>query len=109
MIVIVDSGSTKSDWVVLDATTKEKISESNTKGLNPAVFSESDLYKTITANKVVMGSADAIDHIYFYGAGCGTEKARKIICDLLEEIFPNANVVVREDIYAAAFAMSKQG
>lgn len=107
MILIADSGSTKTDWVLLN-TEKEIIVKNSTKGLNPSVFSESDLYKTITSNKEVMDNVTAINELYFYGAGCGTETARKVIQEILEELFTSANISVKEDIYAAAYAVSEK-
>lgn len=89
MILIADSGSTKTDWVLLNDK-KEIIVKNSTKGLNPSVFSESDLYKTITSNKEVMGNITAISELYFYGAGCGTATARKVIHEILEELFTAA-------------------
>jgi N-acetylglucosamine kinase-like BadF-type ATPase len=42
--------------------------------------------------------------VYFYGAGCGTEDASKILTDLFKEIFLNAEVIVEEDLLAAVYA-----
>jgi len=105
MILIADSGSTKTDWVLVN-TQKETVVKSTTKGLNPTVFSESDLYTTVTTNKVVMEYVNDVFEVYIYAAGCGTELPKKKLLALLEEVFPNASVVVKEDIYAAAFAVS---
>ncbi|MFD0964177.1 BadF/BadG/BcrA/BcrD ATPase family protein [Pseudofulvibacter geojedonensis] len=105
MILIADSGSTKTDWVLLN-TQKEIVTKVNTKGLNPTVFSESDLYTTITSGKEIMKYVDDISFVYVYAAGCGTERPKKKLIALLDEIFPNANVLVKEDIYAAAYAVS---
>lgn len=105
MILIADSGSTKTDWILID-TNKNIVSSTTTKGLNPTVFSESDLYKTITSNAEVMAHAQNIHQVYFYGAGCGTETPNKILSTVLEELFESATIVVKEDIYAAAYAVS---
>jgi len=105
MILIADSGSTKTDWVLVN-TDKEKVVNATTNGLNPTVFSESDLYTTITGNKSVMEHVDDILEVYVYAAGCGTERPKKKLMVLLEEIFLKASITVKEDIYAAAFAVS---
>ena len=105
MILIADSGSTKTDWVLI-STQKKTVVNATTKGLNPTVFSESDLYTTVTANTAVMEYVDEILEVYVYAAGCGTERPKKKLFILLEEIFPKASIVVKEDIYAAAFAVS---
>lgn len=106
MILIADSGSTKTDWVLI-STTNETVLKSTTKGLNPAVLSDADLYKIITSNTGLMEYANQIHQVYFYGAGCGTALPKKMLDELLLEIFPAANIEVKEDIYAAAFAVSE--
>lgn len=106
MILIADSGSTKTDWVLLNLKREEEL-RAKTKGLNPSVFSESDLYTTITSNKDLIAYVDQISQVFVYAAGCGTERPKKKLVVLLEEIFPKARVAVKEDIYAAAFAVSQ--
>jgi N-acetylglucosamine kinase-like BadF-type ATPase len=105
MILIAESGSTKTDWILINAN-KEVVSRTSTKGLNPTVFSEPDLYKTITSNTEVMSNVHNILQIYFYGAGCSTETPKKILSDVLAEVFESAIISVKEDIYAAAYAVS---
>ncbi len=103
MILIADSGSTKTDWVILK---DKQVIASSTKGLNPTVFSESDLYTTIISNKVVMEYVHEITEIYMYAAGCGTETPKGILKKIVVEIFTNANVSVKEDVFAAAYSVS---
>lgn len=105
MILIADSGSTKTDWILINKN-KEIVGKSSTRGLNPSVFSESDLYKTITSNAEVMPFVQQIQQVYFYGAGCGTETPKKMLHNILVEVFEVAEVTVKEDIYAAAYAVS---
>lgn len=105
MILIADSGSTKTDWILINRN-KEIVGKSSTNGLNPSVFSESDLYKTITSNAEVMPFVQQIQQVYFYGAGCGTETPKKMLHNVLLEVFEVAEVTVKEDIYAAAYAVS---
>lgn len=107
MILIADSGSTKTDWIFINSN-KDIVCQTTTKGLNPSVFSESDLYKTITSNTEVMDYAENVREIYFYGAGCGTETPKKVIFEVLTEVFASAVISVKEDIYAAAYAVSER-
>jgi N-acetylglucosamine kinase-like BadF-type ATPase len=105
MILIADSGSTKTDWVLVNEN-KEIIFKTTTKGLNPSVFSESDLYTTITSKTIIVEHVNLIKEVYIYAAGCGTEQPKKKLLIILEEIFCNSKVYLKEDIYAAAFAVS---
>ena len=104
MILITDGGSTKCDWIPIDKKGNRTAEKIRTKGLNPAIISEKNLKKTIQKNDKLMDLADNVTNIFFYGAGCGTEKPRLLLKSILELSFPNATVEVREDTYAAVRA-----
>src|SRR5210317_532685 len=104
MILIVDSGSTKSDWLAVDSNGNKLMSKVRTKGLNPAILSEKKLERTIRKSEELVNNSEKVTHIFFYGAGCGTENPRDLLKDVLESIFPNAEVSVNEDTLAAVYA-----
>ncbi|NNL82504.1 MAG: N-acetylglucosamine kinase [Winogradskyella sp.] len=104
MILITDSGSTKCDWIAIDSSGKLLKEKIRTKGLNPAIVSEKKLHKIIRKSKELMESATEVTHIYFYGAGCGTENPRLALKNVLESLFVNALVDVQEDTLAAVRA-----
>jgi len=104
MILITDGGSTKCDWIAIDSNGKQAVDKIRTKGLNPAIVAEKKLNKTIRKSKELMAIASDVTHIYFYGAGCGTEKPTLLLKSILESYFVNATVEVREDTYAAVRA-----
>ncbi|MGB0981607.1 MAG: N-acetylglucosamine kinase [Winogradskyella sp.] len=104
MILITDGGSTKCDWIVIDNSGLKAADKIRTKGLNPAIISEKKLHKIIRKSKALMALKDSITHVFFYGAGCGTEKPRLLLKSILKSHFTTANVEVREDTYAAVRA-----
>ncbi len=104
MILIVDSGSTKSDWIAVDSNGNQLMEKIRTKGLNPAILSEKKLRKTIKKSSILVENREKISHIFFYGAGCGTEKPRILLNIVLQEIFSNAHIEVNEDTLAAVRA-----
>jgi N-acetylglucosamine kinase-like BadF-type ATPase len=104
MIFIVDSGSTKCDWLAIDANGEPLLGKQRTKGMNPAILSEKKLYKTIKNNAVLDQVKNQVTRIFFYGAGCGTEKPRQLLQKVLHDFFPNAKADVKEDTYAAVYA-----
>ena len=104
MILIVDSGSTKCDWIAVDKKGKQCFEMVRTTGLNPAILAESKLRKTIKKSDVLMDHKKKVTHIFFYGAGCGTEKPRQLLREILESIFKKAKVEVLEDTMAAVRA-----
>ncbi len=105
MIFIIDSGSTKCDWIAIDTETGDPIFEKQrTKGLNPAIISDTDAFNIIKANDLIYDNKLNVTHVYFYGAGCGTEKPSQMLKEVLESIFLKAEVVVEEDTYAAIYS-----
>ena len=107
MIFIVDSGSTKCDWLAIDSEGKQLLEKQRTKGLNPAILSEKKLYSTIKKNDVLKQHSNEVTHVFFYGAGCGTENPSLLLAGVLQDFFPNAKVEVKEDTYAAVYSTIK--
>lgn len=104
MILIVDSGSTKCDWISVDNSGKQTQEKIRTGGLNPEILKEKKLYKIIRKSEELMKNKRDVTHIYFYGAGCGTENPRLLLKRVLEDVFVNAQVEVTEDTMAAVRA-----
>ena len=104
MILIVDSGSTKSDWLAVDKAGNKLMEKVRTKGLNPAILTEKKLQKIIKKSEELSDNAARVSHVFFYGAGCGTENPRMLLKGVLEDIFFNAHVEVNEDTLAAVYA-----
>ena len=108
MILIADSGSTKTDWCVCNGT--DKLCIVNTQGINPYHQSIDDI-KTIICTEFIPQianiSKESITEIYYYGAGCATEIKCNIIKDILAEHFTNARINVASDLLGAARALCK--
>lgn len=104
MILITDGGSTKCDWIAIDNDGNQATKKIRTKGLNPAILTEKKLNKIIRKSDELMAMNTQVDHVFFYGAGCGTEKPRAMLKEILEQIFPKASVDVQEDTMAAVRA-----
>lgn len=104
MILIVDSGSTKSDWLAVDNNGNKLMDKVRTKGLNPAILNEKKLAKRILKSKELKKNNETVTHVFFYGAGCGTENARELLKVVLASIFTNAHIEVNEDTLAAVYS-----
>ncbi|MDG1730070.1 MAG: N-acetylglucosamine kinase [Algibacter sp.] len=104
MILIIDSGSTKSDWLAVDNNGNKLMDKIRTKGLNPAILSEKKLTKRILKSKELKANKEIVTHVFFYGAGCGTDNAVSLLENVLASIFPNAHIEVNEDTLAAVYA-----
>ena len=87
MILIVDSGSTKCDWIAVDKDGNQLLDKIRTKGLNPEILTEKKLKKTIKKNSDLNNNKSEVTHVYFYGAGCGTDRGKESVATVLKEIF----------------------
>lgn len=106
MILVVDSGSSKTDWIAVDKVGKVLFS-TQTLGLNPQVLSSEILKERILNNFDLYQNREKITHLYFYGAGCGLESPQLRIQKVFDRIFINCKTLIKEDTYAAVYATSK--
>jgi len=107
MILIADGGSTKADWILLEKN-GEQVLKTRTEGLNPAVFPQDLLKQRIEKNAELSLYRVKVTEVYFYGAGCGTQKPTLLLKSIFESFFINATVEVKEDTYAAAYAVTNK-
>ena len=108
MRLIVDSGSTKTDWICL-SDEGNLVFETQTLGLNPQVLDEHIIEERIINNYDLYQNRKNISYLFFYGAGCGTEPPKKLIKKVFESIFVKANIDVKEDTYAAVYSAASRG
>lgn len=103
MLLIADSGSTKTDWALIH---NGQARYTGTIGFNP-LFHSSDLISSeISKNMELFDFADEVTRIRFFGAGCSSKERNAIVEEALHSVFPNADdVMVREDMLGAAIAL----
>ena len=103
MIAIVDGGSTKCDWVILENTGEPNL-KTTTLGFNPNIINPEFILQEIDKNQELFFLKNHIEKVFFYGSGCGTPDNRKKVADEFTKAFPNAEITVKEDMTAAAYA-----
>ncbi|MCO6176181.1 N-acetylglucosamine kinase [Flavobacterium sp. NRK F10] len=108
MKLIVDSGSTKADWIAIDESGKVLFT-TQTLGLNPEVLSKEEVVKRLNDKFDISHNKQKATHLYFYGAGCGTDRMKNFLAEVFKGYFVNADVNVHEDTYAAAYATAPKG
>ena len=103
--LIVDSGSTKTDWVLLNASTQ--ILQANSIGFNPYFQSIDFIASEIEAQiKPLLAAHLAnIKTIHYYGTGCSTEENCLMIKTALQKSLGNISCFVEHDLLAAARAL----
>ncbi len=100
MILIADSGSTKTDWrMIVD---ENKIYKFQTVGLNPFFIDSLEIAKNINETFASKLNNIKIDKIYFYGAGCASSYNRNIVKQGISKVFKNADIFVYTDLLCAA-------
>lgn len=103
MKLLVDSGSTKADWIAVDINGKVLFT-TQTLGLNPEVLTKEELIKRLDNSFDVYQNKNIVTHLFFYGAGCGTDRMKDFLKKVFQDYFPNAAITVHEDTYAAVYA-----
>ena len=100
VILIADSGSTKTSWCVTDGETRKMI---KTQGINPYQQTEEEISSAL-AHELVPEVRYA-EEIYFYGAGCTDDKAPVVASALGRTIATGARIYVGSDMLGAARAL----
>jgi len=108
MILVVDSGSTKTDWIALD-NEGEEIFSTQTLGLNPQMLSNEILNERIKNNFDIYKNRKLVNKLFFYGAGCGVKDTQNRILKVFKSIFVNSEFDIKEDTYAAVYSAVDKG
>lgn len=103
MIGIIDGGSTKCDWVILDDLGKIAL-KTETIGFNPNNIDAELIVPEIEKNKDLHAIKETMKKIFFYGSGCGVPENVAVLERELKTVFSKAEIVVKEDLTAAAYA-----
>lgn len=101
MILIADSGSTKTDWRLI--TEDQKIIQAQSVGFNPNY--ESGDFITSVESQVLPHIDSPVKEVYIYGAGISTSKTKAITKEVLKTLFPDTSLFPNHDILGAARAL----
>lgn len=101
MFIIVESGSTKADWMVINGEDEQML---NTVGFNPYFHSEQFILKELVKNDGLFAIKDEVEELFFYGAGCSSPELNNIIKKGLTEFFTKALIHINHDLDACAYA-----
>lgn len=103
MILIADSGSTKTDWRLVNET--EQVKSFQTIGFNPYYISEQQILDELSKSALTK-IKQQVTQVFFYGAGCSSEAKSGEIKKTLGKFFNQAQVEVDHDLLAAARSVS---
>jgi len=103
MILIADSGSTKTDWRLWNPDNNDVFAYSS-KGLNPYFVDSAEITKVVQSS-IPSENLEKISHVYFYGSGCSSVDSKKIVLDGLRGACLEASLEVNHDLMGAARAL----
>ena len=99
MKIIADSGSTRTDWVLVDGD--NIVEHAFTKGLNPYFYTRREISHIIRLELPEIFFKRRWDGVYFYGAGCSAgDKQKQIEASLVSQFKTPATV--ESDLIGAA-------
>jgi glucosamine kinase len=106
MILIAESGATKTDWMVCDG--ENVVERVQTHGISPN-FMKPDEIISVIQNDFPDSKSFAEKHdikkIFFYGTGCGSHGTNAIISQVLRQLFGEIESEINNDILASARAL----
>ena len=100
MILIVESGSTKADWVLLDGV--NTISSFQTKGWNPLFLSSEQMILRLKSYSELKTVFTKILEVHFYTPGCSNPSSFNDLEYSLKSVFIEAKIIIESDLCAAA-------
>lgn len=99
MILVADSGSTKTEWrIIKDGIPHESFF---TSGINPFFLSSDEIF--LLFEKELSGiSGHSFSKIYFYGTGCNSEAKKETVKKALQRFFSAGEILIGSDLLGAA-------
>lgn len=100
MILLADSGSTKTDWGLVE--NGKLVKRLRTSGMNPFQMSEEAITEEIKTHLVPELPGTVLDEVHFYGAGCTKGKQPIVERALRANLTINGECEVASDMLGAA-------
>ena len=100
--LIADSGSTKTDWCIVDES--GAFSTIRVKGMNPYFQDEEEISSEIEKKLLPAVGDNVIDTVYFYGAGCIFDKV-KVVENAIKKHITAKRIFVESDLLGVARAV----
>lgn len=99
MILIAESGSTKTEWCLVDRN--GIVEHCLTDGINPFFESRKEISHTVRLQLPPVFFKSKFDKIFFYGAGCSSDEKKNIVKASLEAQFKTP-AIIESDLFGAA-------
>lgn len=105
MVIIADSGSTKTDWSICRG--HEVVQAIQTQGINPYHMSEEVIANVLNQEfkQALHADLEPDAEVIFYGAGCANESACNRVKSVIEQVLGLTHIQVYTDLLGAARAL----
>lgn len=103
MLLIADSGATKTSWVLLNSE-KQIVGEYSTMGFSPLFHSEAAITNALNGNSDLIMWALQVTEVRYFGAGCSSPERNEKIYNALKQVFFHAHIFIEHDLLGAAIA-----
>ncbi len=103
MILIADSGSTKTHWGLVDEDRPSAVTEFRTSGINPFYQDKNSILHML--REEFLWNINTPEQLFFYGAGCSGVDSKAIVYEPLKAFFKSPSVFVESDLMAAAHSL----
>ena len=100
MIVVADSGSTKTEWRLCSA--HGVVAAVHTGGLNPLALGKASVISALKSSEINDWLGKDITEVYFYGAGVVDALQQEVVRNNLKLLFKEATILVNSDLLGAA-------
>ena len=103
MHLIADSGSTKTDWALINQ--EGDVMKIQSVGLNPIYLSEDKIVTLLNQIQAFQTHKYSINKVNFYGAGCLSKEHCQLVENAIKTVFENAKTIrVNNDLLGAVHA-----
>lgn len=102
MILIADSGSTKTSWCMTDG--KASLWEHTSEGINPYFQNREQIQASVSNIREALPVGLNISNIFYYGSGCGSAQNKKLMHEVFTALFPAVEAEVHTDLMGASRA-----
>ena len=99
MIIIADSGSTKTEWSLISPDGAER--RIFTQGINPYFTTNEAIEADLRQNLLPELRGASVESVYFYGAGCAQPDKCAVVSSALSALFSDARIEVASDLLGA--------
>jgi glucosamine kinase len=103
MILIADSGASKSDWILVDQNGEHLGFQ--LVGLNPFYLTPEETRTILLKELTPFIEAKKIEKLFFYGAGCASPYKCMMLEETFSTLFKNAEIIIKSDLLGSARAL----